>query len=83
MTLEVAVVEIGVWCSPSRVMPGLRGTPAGIRTISLPERHSARADGVGSNPLTFCISAQTLLYKHPNKSYLALGVDVTDIRSNA
>ena len=37
---------------PSRVIPGLRGTPAGMRTISEPLRASARPDGVGSNPRT-------------------------------
>ncbi len=33
---------------PSRVMPGLRGTPAGMRTISALERASLRPEGVGS-----------------------------------
>ena len=33
---------------PSRVMPGLRGTPAGIRTMSAPSKHSLSPDGVGS-----------------------------------
>ena len=33
---------------PSRVMPGLRGTPAGIRTISAPSRAFLRPLGVGS-----------------------------------
>lgn len=42
---------------PSRVMPGLRGTPAGMRTISAPLRASARPDGVGSYPRTLCLSA--------------------------
>ena len=32
----------------SRVMPGLRGTPAGMRTISAPLRAEARPEGVGS-----------------------------------
>ncbi len=34
--------------APSRVMPGLRGTPAGMRTISAPDKASFRPDGVGS-----------------------------------
>jgi hypothetical protein len=38
---------------PSRVMPGLRGTPAGIRTISAPLRAWPRPEGVGSYPWTF------------------------------
>lgn len=33
---------------PSRVMPGLRGTPAGMRTISASERASFNPEGVGS-----------------------------------
>lgn len=37
---------------PSRVMPGLRGTPAGMRTISDPFKHSFNPDGVGSYPVT-------------------------------
>lgn len=47
-TCEHTVVVI-----PSRVMPGLRGTPAGMRTISEPLRASARPVGVGSYPRTF------------------------------
>jgi hypothetical protein len=31
---------------PSRVIPGFRGTPAGIITISAPLKHSLSADGV-------------------------------------
>ena len=34
--------------APSRVMPGLRGTPAGMRTISASVRASFRPEGVGS-----------------------------------
>ena len=40
-------------CLPSRVMPGLRGTPAGMRTISAPLRAAARPEGVASWPVTF------------------------------
>lgn len=40
---------------PSRVMPGLRGTPAGMRTMSDPSRASLRPDGVGSWPLTMLL----------------------------
>ena len=32
----------GGGCIPSRVMPGFRGTPAGIRTISAFSRHLDR-----------------------------------------
>jgi len=39
---------------PSRVMPGLRGTPAGIKMTSAPVKHSLSPDGVGSWPVT-CI----------------------------
>jgi hypothetical protein len=51
--------------SPSRVIPGFRGTPAGITTTSAPERAALRPDGVGSYPvtvlsvLTWLISAAT------------------------
>jgi hypothetical protein len=42
---------------PSRVMPGLRGTPAGMTTISAPLSASARPEGVASWPWTFwCVS---------------------------
>ena len=40
-----SIVPLGhykVGCSPSRVMPGLRGTPAGIKTISAPLKASSR-----------------------------------------
>ncbi len=33
---------------PSRVMPGFRGTPAGMRTTSAPFKASLKPDGVGS-----------------------------------
>jgi len=63
-TMEALVLNrSGVWlvvllilhCSyvPSRVMPGLRGTPAGITTISAPLSASARPEGVASWPMTF------------------------------
>lgn len=42
---------------PSRVMPGLRGTPAGMRTISAPLRASARPEGVASYPRTLYVLA--------------------------
>jgi hypothetical protein len=42
-TIEALVLK-----RSSRVMPGLRGTPAGIRTISAPLRAAARPLGVGS-----------------------------------
>ena len=38
--------------SPSLVMPGFRGTPAGMRMTSEPVKHSLSPDGVGSYPLT-------------------------------
>lgn len=52
----------------SRVIPGLRGTPAGIKTISASLRAAARPDGVGSYPVTLDlvlmweISAATPIY---------------------
>ena len=36
----------------SRVMPGLRGTPAGMTTISASLRAAARPEGVASWPMT-------------------------------
>jgi hypothetical protein len=40
---------------PSRVMPGFRGTPAGMRTTSAPVKASLSPDGVGSYPLTLLL----------------------------
>src|SRR5687767_9169924 len=68
-TIEALVLK-----RSSRVMPGLRGTPAGIRTISAPLRHSARPVALGSYPLTvdlvltWEISAAT-----PARLHLSLG----------
>src|SRR6185369_16633184 len=46
-TMEALVLK-----RSSRVMPGLRGTPAGMRTTSEPLRAAARPEGLGSYPLT-------------------------------
>ena len=37
---------------PSRVIPGFRGTPAGIKTTSAPLSASLRPEAVGSYPVT-------------------------------
>ena len=47
-TMEALVLK-----RSSRVMPGLRGTPAGMTTISAPLRASARPEGVASWPRTW------------------------------
>jgi hypothetical protein len=57
-TMEALVLK-----RSSRVMPGLRGTPAGMTTISAPLRASARPEGVASWPRTWacqllCVIAQ-------------------------
>jgi hypothetical protein len=71
-------------CLPSRVMPGLRGTPAGMTTISAPLRASARPEGVASWPVTFCVSVAGCGVRATGKgaSYLALGVDVANVGSD-
>lgn len=48
-------------CLPSRVMPGLRGTPAGMMTISESLRASARPVGVASWPVTFFFACQSII----------------------
>lgn len=48
----VAVSTVSFIVVPSRLIPGFRGTPAGMRTISAPDKHSLSPDGVGSYPLT-------------------------------
>jgi len=45
-------IFLGTISVPSRVMPGLRGTPAGMRTISAPFKHALMPSGVGSYPFT-------------------------------
>lgn len=68
---------------PSRLIPGLRGTPAGIKTISLPLRASARPVGVGSYPRTCAASAfEALAVTIDATTYLALGVDVANVGGN-
>ena len=63
-------------------MPGLRGTPAGIKTISEPLSASARADGVASYPWTFSGSVAAASAEPTMVSYLALGVDVANVGSD-
>jgi hypothetical protein len=67
---------------PSRVMPGLRGTPAGMTTISAPLRASARPEGVASCPVTFCELVRRWWDVLDVASYRALGVDVTNVGSD-
>ena len=67
---------------PSRVMPGLRGTPAGMTTISAPLRAWARPEGVASWPMTLHASASGSSATAATAAYLALGVDVADIGSD-
>jgi hypothetical protein len=61
---------------PSLVIPGFLGTPAGMRTISAPVKHSLSPDGVGSYPLTvllvlmWLISAATPVNSHRQYSCL-------------
>jgi hypothetical protein len=55
-TISCVTTIVLLLCVPSRVMPGLRGTPAGMTTISAPLRASARPEGVASWPVTFCAS---------------------------
>jgi hypothetical protein len=69
-------------CLPSRVMPGLRGTPAGMTTISAPLRASARPEGVASCPVTFCELVASWCDILEFVSYHALGVDVTNVSSD-
>ena len=63
-------------------MPGLRGTPAGMTTISAPLRASARPEGVASWPVTLSSISRRFVCGFGGMAYLALGVDVANVGSD-
>jgi hypothetical protein len=77
-TIEALVLK-----RSSRVIPGLRGTPAGMRTISAPVRASFNPDGVGWWPVTYTTVNEKFfsIYRGRN-SYLAVRVDVANVSSD-
>lgn len=75
-TMEALVLK-----RSSRVMPGLRGTPAGMTTMSAPLRASARPEGVASWPRTWARQLGAW-WQRGRAAYLALGVDVANVGSD-